>query len=206
LIESALAGAGLLIAARIVIFNVEKYGSPQIRLTWEAFAPHLDFAGTGVATLALGILTPFLGNMIVPSDKARERSIRKHGNNLLRTLYAATTAEKLVSLTLDNRKTYVAYVLDAPNLDPQDSFVMLAPLLSGYRDKDTLELKFTTRYSNLYTDEVDPADFSVTVPIARVTTVSFFQEQLYERFSIETTEAVRSPANASVDAVIPHAG
>lgn len=83
---------------------------------------------------------------------------------------------------------------------------MLAPLLSGYRDKDTLELKFTTRYSNLYTDEVDPADFSVTVPIARVTTVSFFQEQLYERFSIETTEAVRSPANASVDAVIPHAG
>ena len=105
-------------------------------------------------------------------------------------------ARKLVSITLDNRKTYVGYVTDAPNLDPQDSFVRLIPFLSGYRDHDTLELKFTTSYDRLYDLQIDPSDCSVTVPILQIRMVSFFHEQLYDKFAIETDQ----PADAAMPA------
>jgi hypothetical protein len=158
LIECALAGAGLLFLARCLTFWADKTLGTYMHPVWDGLFPHVDFAGTGLVTLALGVVAPCLVNLVFSRDKARERSIRKYGNNLLRTLYEAAVAERLISITLDNRKTYVGYVTDAPNLDPQDSFVRLIPLFSGYRDHETLELKFTTSYDRLYDLQVDPSD------------------------------------------------
>jgi hypothetical protein len=95
-------------------------------------------------------------------------------------------------------------MVDAPSLDPNDSYVRLLPLLSGYRDKDTLELKFTTTYSDFYGDEVEPLDFTVAFPVAQVRMASFFDERVQQDVVIETI-APESASEAN-DAALPHAG
>ena len=39
---------------------------------------------------------------------------------------------------MDNRKWYVGWLTQSPNLDPQELYFQLLPFISGYRDKDTL--------------------------------------------------------------------
>jgi hypothetical protein len=85
-------------------------------------------------------------------------------------------------VTLDNRKWYMGYVLDSPNLDPQEQYFAVIPVLSGYRDPDTLVISETVLYESAYEEGLDKNAFAVTLPIANVRMASFFQKDAYERF------------------------
>lgn len=61
--------------------------------------------------------------------------------------------DKYVMLTMDDRKVYVGKVIslgEPSETSGIDQDVSIVPLMSGYRDKDTLKISFTTYY-----DEVD---------------------------------------------------
>ena len=68
---------------------------------------------------------------------------------------------------------------------PRDSDVALVPMLSGYRDSGTRELRITTHYSPLFGDPLDPGrlpDFRVVVPISEIVSVRPFDLEIYQKF------------------------
>jgi hypothetical protein len=103
---------------------------------------------------------------------------------------AASAQERLVSITLDSRKVYIGTVAAAPNLETHDVFLALTPIFSGYRDKDTLDLVLTVPYLDVYQREnLDPEDFTITIPIQHVRIASFFDHTVYKSFQVAMAES-----------------
>ena len=184
LIESAIAGSALSFVARILTYV---FWNKVIAHDWAVFAP-FEFSGTASVAMMIGVGLPFLLNHWWDKDVSKQRAIKAHGNDLLRLLDGAVRQEKPVSITLDNRKVYIGYVVNAPNLDPKDAYVALLPILSGYRDASTMQLKFTTDYSRVYeSSKANPADFFVTMPLAVIRMANLFDENIYSAFRVEET-------------------
>lgn len=185
--ESALAGCALAFLARLLTHFL---WNERIARQWAWFAP-FQFSGTASLAMLIGIILPLLLNLIWGADWSKQRAIKKYGNDLLQLLDGAAREEKPVSITLDNRKVYIGYIVDAPNLDSTGAYVAILPMLSGYRDANTMQLEFATDYTRVYsTHNVDPADFFVTVPLAVIRMASRFDEDVYSAFRVEETIAL----------------
>jgi hypothetical protein len=68
----------------------------------------------------------------------------------LTMLYQAFATREQVMLSMEDRKVYVGYIssLGAPTeVSGIDQELQLIPTISGYRDDDTREVKYTTHYS-----------------------------------------------------------
>jgi hypothetical protein len=184
LMETAIAGVILVTIARISTYALAHFGgvSNSLRARWHDFAP-IDFSGTGALAFAFGALIPLFANLFFRRKAAQDWAIHHYGSNLLRLLHTATKYEMLVSVTLDNRKVYVGFVITAPNLQSNDQYVQLLPLLSGYRDATDLRLKFTTNYAQVYPDVyrsslLDPSDFIVIIPAASIRMASLYDPSI----------------------------
>jgi hypothetical protein len=177
---SGVSGSCLLALARLLTYSIAVAGLFKLSwlLSWHAFFP-VDFSGTGVTALALGVILPLAGNLCMGRQRAQDLAVRRYGGSLSRLLHAATMREFPVSITLENRKTYVGFVIGAPNLDPNDQYVQILPLLSGYRDKDDLRLRFTDNYSEVYeSGRVDPSDFIVVLRVENIRMASFYDPNI----------------------------
>ena len=102
-----------------------------------------------LAQLALGfsLAATFVINRF-PGIK--ERSLEKawHRNDMDALCSEAIAGTKPVTVTLDTRKVYVGLVFDS--LEPgKEANLTLLPLYSGYRNKDTLELHISRKYSSV---------------------------------------------------------
>lgn len=207
LLESALAGAVLFLLARLAALLLGDWLGPAWLGLWQRIAP-VDYLGTGLLSLTLGLLLPLIDNVrpsgtvwrqlssrpvwrrwpLTPgafsehhAKKARDAEIVRHGTALVRLLHEAEKDQALVSITLDSRKWYVGYVAEAISLDPQEQYFRLLPILSGHRDKDTLQAVPTTYYWPLYRrPDVEPRTFVVTLPLKDVKVANRFDEALYE--------------------------
>jgi hypothetical protein len=113
--------------------------------------------------------------------RALHAEITRHGSALTRLLHYADREECLVSITLSSRKWYVGFVAESINLDPQEQYFRILPILSGYRDKDTLHPTRVVYYRQLYesADSIDAREFVLTIPIKDVQIASIFDENLY---------------------------
>jgi hypothetical protein len=99
----------------------------------------------------------------------------------------------MVSVTLSCKKVYIGYVLSTPNLSPQEQFVGILPVVSGYRDKDTQDLTITTNYGPAISSGVTPPeDFEVTIPLASIEIASLFDPRAYPLFRGEADLPERS--------------
>ena len=58
----------------------------------------------------------------------------------------ALKGERMLSITLETRKWYAGYVAEVPTLKPSEKYFRIIPILSGYRDKDTLSATRTISY------------------------------------------------------------
>jgi hypothetical protein len=132
----------------------------------------------------------FITNRVVDVDAAKDRQIETdtRADALTRLLHQAAKQNKLLSITLDSRKWYVGYVAEAPSLNPEEKYFRLLPIMSGYRDKDTLETFRTVFYEEVLGTK-SSADFIVTLPIADVKTATFFDVDIYEAHFAEDTGA-----------------
>jgi hypothetical protein len=99
---------------------------------------------------------------------------------------------KLVSVVLKSRKVYTGFVTGS--FDPLNDrdYIQLLPLESGYRDNQTLQLKITTDYAQVYNRivnkdieaaSIDINDFRVVVPVSEIASINFFDEQAYRLFN-----------------------
>lgn len=122
-------------------------------------------------------------NMILDKSKSKDMEIGRHGNLLLKLLNQAHKERRLVSITLDSRKWYVGWVVQAPNLDPQELFFQLLPFISGYREKDTLVAHRSVFYQDVLEDAGQNKDqFLITLPLKDVKIAGFFNDEVYNEF------------------------
>jgi hypothetical protein len=185
LIESSLAGAILFLFGRAITYCVVSFTplGPSISKWWNGFAP-LSFSGAATLAFFIGLASPFAVNRLWGEDESKKRAVERHGNDLLRLFDNALRESQLVSITLDNRKVYVGYIVTAPNLRTEDAYIALLPMISGYRDAGTLEIKFISLYDELYAnEEMDANRFRVAVPVASIKMASLFDPEIYAKFA-----------------------
>jgi hypothetical protein len=192
LFASAVAGLVLLILGRaaVLLFSAVPVVNGLAGRAWFAFSPfpHSDSCAW---SLALAPLLAAATNRLIGLEEAKDMQIaqRRQADALTRLLHTAARDARLLSLTLDSRKWYVGYVAEAPNLNPEEKYFRLLPLLSGYRDKDTLETYRTVFYEDLLETE-EAENFVITLPLADVKTANFFDPDVYEGYFSEGTGAV----------------
>lgn len=106
---------------------------------------------------------------------------RQQKNQLLLLLSEASLRNRMISVSLKNRKYYMGYVKSAPSLDPSETYFRVYPVASGYRDKDTLRFEKTTDYQTI-ADSKSTEPLFVTLPIADVETANFFDPTIYAEY------------------------
>jgi hypothetical protein len=184
LMQSAVVGVILFVVARfaVLLFHQIPLGIKlQSWLHTEGVAYPL--VGTGITALVLAGGVAMLGNLVIGTKRAKGIVVKYHENGFLRLFHKAVTETRVVSVTLESKKVYIGYVLRTPDLTPRQQFVGVLPLLSGYRDKDTLQLRITTNYARvIYAEGYVPEDFEVTFCLDDVASASLFDAKAYPLF------------------------
>lgn len=86
---------------------------------------------------------------------------------------------KSILVSMTNKKVYVGIVnaLGEPNeKDGPNQQISILPIMSGYRDKDTLNVCFTNDYNN-----IEGYDTSVIIPVSQITQVSWFTMEVHDQ-------------------------
>jgi hypothetical protein len=188
LLRSAVAGVFLLVFGRVLVllFGLVPWLGPWAGEVWYHISPfpHSDSCGW---SLALGpILAKLVINRMYGIEAAKNKQLEQDNDadSLTRLLHVAATNKKLISVTLDSRKWYVGYVAEAPNLSQSERYFRVLPVLSGFRDKDTLKTIRTVFYEEIL-DAENADDFVITLPIADVKSANFFDPDIYEAYFAE---------------------
>ncbi len=189
LFHSSFAGALLLGLARAIVCLLKL--TPQF---WQ-FRPFLTqfsdlpYLGTFVLSVVLSVAGAWGWNRFLNPDLERAKTIREHGDSLSLLMLEAANTDTMIAITLENRKWYAGYVFESPNLKPTEKFFSLVPILSGYRDKDSLAVRQMIDYSDKFSDGMIPDDFVVIIPLQSVRAANRFDPDFYEEyFSPSTAE------------------
>jgi hypothetical protein len=183
-IESLLCGVFIFALARLATMWIH-------RTQWGSLVEHwmqtdgmtYPYAGTAFVAGVGAFLVARVANRILGIEWAKQRIIQRHDNGFLRLFHKALMESKMVSVTLASRKVYIGYVIRTPNFSPEEQFVGLLPVVSGYREKDTLELIVTTKYFQaIKAGTTPPHDFEVTLALGSIESASLFDPAAYPHF------------------------
>ena len=110
----------------------------------------------------------------------------KNYDGLLRLVIEAAAEQRPLRLSLKSRKVYVGLIMD---------YILLVPLVSGYRDKDALDIFFDCSYLSVYEkhglfagDELNEEkllrldDFRMAIKVSEIESVSFFEFGVFDEF------------------------
>lgn len=154
------------------------------------------FLGTGILATVLALVLALIGNLVFNAERAKKIIVKRQDNGFMRLFHKAAIESRMVSVTLSSKKVYIGYILSTPNLSPGEQFVGILPIISGYRDKDTLRLVTTTNYGRAIDEGViPPEDFEVTVALASVEIANFFDPDIFSLFDqvpIDTSGAAKA--------------
>ncbi|EPL6454726.1 hypothetical protein N0G65_001867 [Providencia rettgeri] len=84
-----------------------------------------------------------------------------------------------ILITLQNKKAYIGIVnaLGEPNeKEGPNQYISILPIISGYRNKDTLKLVLENEYK-----EFEDADTSIVFPLVEVAQVSWFDMKIHNQ-------------------------
>ena len=188
ILASAAAGAFLLLLGRAVVLlfgSIPLFGAWAGRV-WYEIAPFPHSDSCAMACVLGPVLAVVIVNRMYDVEAAMNKQIeeKKHADAFTRLLHMAARDRRLVSVTLDSRKWYVGYIAEAPNLNPAEKYFRLLPIVSGFRDKDTLETFRTVFYEDVL-ETNHSSEFVITLPIADVKSAGFFDPNLYDVYFAE---------------------
>jgi hypothetical protein len=220
--EAAVAGFVLFLPCRLLTSWLFHH-APGPREVWYGLAGRTPLLSALILTPLLALGAAYIWNLCESTrawqrsrdeeapdlraflDAGRERTlswaVRRWGNSFQILLHEAakraSREKQLVCLTMKDRKAFVGWVVKSPNLRANDSYVSLVPLMSGYREKDTLDLTFSVFYPVERYFGKDPElkaeDFVVALPVAEITSARLFDLKLYsEIFAAGTDEPAPS--------------
>jgi hypothetical protein len=99
----------------------------------------------------------------------------------------------LIFLTLDTGKVYVGVLTDyTEDLDDPERYIVILPWRSGFRDKDTLQVVFTTDYAAEAESEETFKAEEIIIPTKQITSLGRFNTDLDVAFQERGTTRLRS--------------
>ena len=147
------------IALRIGLFGVMAslglavflFQSSCLHNLWDHLI-HVKGSGLPVMACLMGLFTWWPLNILYPYQAANSRLHEHNGTTALdRLLYRASLAQHLLSISMKDGKVYIGYIQELPpNPEDRNSYFEILPVQSGYRDKDSREMKLTTFYGEAY--------------------------------------------------------
>ena len=148
--------------------------------------PGFDDIYSAFLSAGLGFIMPYIFNLLCTERRMSLRDARQRGN-LVELIFARSIDEqRLVEVSLRTNKSYIGLVIERKIGERDGSDVALLPFASGYRDKNTRELKITTRYSpvveRLLKSESDEAkNLRIVIPLSEIVSARLFDTELYEK-------------------------
>lgn len=187
LLLTACYAVGLLILSRLTLTIVSLICSGPwlswVQGAWDDLVGPLDVAALPTFFGAF-VWAPILAgivNRLYDADKASSRVIREYGGDTEKVLFKYLANVELVYITLDNRQVYVGWPTYTPGLRRETEDVRVLPILSGYRNENTLEVDYTTFYADVVdrveegrVTGVDVSDLVVVIPLHRVVSLGPF--------------------------------
>lgn len=115
-------------------------------------------------------------------------------------LYHLYLQRKPAMLSMADRKVYVGMIADMgepTETEGPDQEIALLPMLSGYRDKDTLKVEFTTFYKRSYDHEpgTEPTGRALTIILRQCNIVSAteFSDSAYSHWNTSSSAKNEPP-------------
>jgi hypothetical protein len=162
-----------------------------IHTTWDQLI-HVRGSGIPMLAFALGLVSWWPLNLLYPYQAANTRLHAANKTTALdRLLYQASLAQHLLSISMKDGKVYIGYIQELPpNPEDRNSYFEILPVQSGYRDKDTREMKLTTFYESAYeqliesgADEEDWIVFLKVLKIDDILSAGRFVPEVYVKFN-----------------------
>lgn len=145
------------------------------------------FGATVISLLSILIAYVLLHivNRIVPKEYAAFLAIQYDDLELL--IYRAVTQLKAVSITVENGKVYVGWILFGFEANDERKFIRMLPIMSGYRDEVTKKVSFTTFYEPIIeaitqSTDLEDSDFEVILPVSDLKSANLFDAETYLKF------------------------
>lgn len=179
----------------VLVVAVSAADGVEFNSIWQQFSPIKD-SGAPTIALVLGVFGWFPLNLLIPYKTGLARFHRLGNSDAMdRFLFNSAESNASILVTLSDGKFYVGKVdsIAANPLAP-NSFIQILPYASGYRDKDTKELSFTSFYDTVYDEMVrepgfteDALDqFKKVLPFSAIFSANRFDPAMYMRFQRET--------------------
>jgi len=183
LLDSSVWGLVMLVVARALTFSAHYFSwldSPKAM--WYEIPPW-PFIGTASLSTVLGYFSPWLINRFwMDAETSKDTAIENSGDPLAILLNDAIARNSPVEISLQSRKFYIGYVTSFPLPDSKNKHLALLPLLSGYRDPQSLRFNFTTNYSPArQLKDFDANDLKVVIPVDTILSARFFDASVYTR-------------------------
>ena len=189
--RSALTGLAFLVLSRISVLLLDGTCAP-VTAAWKAFAPfdHSGALGLGIGSALAGAL---LWNGVTDRAAAAKRAARRNGNQIVWLLLDSLARKRMVEVTLRSNKSYVGYAQESGMTTHRaDPNITLIPMMSGYRDRETRELRLTTFYGRRIAEFLSKEnrqkslwkfeDFQVAFPFSEIVSARLFDPEVYSRF------------------------
>lgn len=162
--------------------------------SWVAIIRHFypiqaAYLGTSVGAFLLAVAYTFVANRWIHKDDAISRAIKSIGNELELLLEGSYRNAGYIQITLKNDKSYVGWVKSLP-IPHYSDFILLLPVYSGYRHKETRELIFTTHYLNVYASYIREGAVrsiehitDLVIHVDEIASANRFDDEMYKRFN-----------------------
>ena len=187
--RSAFAGIVLVIFAHIAIYLLD-HSLPEADVLWKFLMLH-GYDGAAVLSVILGVVSSLVLNLFYDQEKALQKAAEERGNFVELIIAESLERGMLVEISLRNRKSYVGFAIGSRIISRGESDVEVVPLASGYRDKDTQELKFTSNYAPFIQTRIvhgsgtynfKREDLRVVIPTSEIVSARIFIPEVYQRF------------------------
>ena len=176
--RSAVAGILLFGASQFLLLLLDHFLPPNSLLRnaghlWQAAFP-VDYSAAAALSVAVGWLSPWLLNQFTDRLKARRLTAQEAGDHIGLIVDEAFGTGQLIEVWLESGKSYVGAPVARTFLAREDEGdILIVPVLSGYRDTATRELKITADYASVLRERLDqsdlkPGDFRVAIPMREV--------------------------------------
>ncbi len=188
--RAAFAGGILAGAAHLIFLFLNRY-FPWVDPAWESYASISYSPRAILLSAVLGFALPCVGNRFYSEERAARRSDERAGNLIELLVAESIEHQKLVEISLKNRKVYVGFALKSGKVSHGKSDVENVPMMSGYRDGDTQDLEITTNYAPVIRKSLEESfglvyeDFRVVIPMTEISSARVFLPRAYKLFQQE---------------------
>ena len=192
--RSAVAGIVLFGISRLLVV-IADYFVPQgsclreAATLWRTAFP-MEYSTAAVTSLLLGWLSPYAINPLSDRTDARRSVASETGDHIGLLVDQAMETGRLMEISLEGGKSYVGAPLSRTFLARgDDGDLVVVPILSGHRDKDTRDLSLTVNYAPVLRTQLEDGgqdfeleDFRVAIPMREVVSARLFDPDAYKEF------------------------